>query len=55
LTPAYSTNRKLSEYIGQLYLPAASEFHRRTDDAVARLGMPITARSAAVTHRRVDR
>jgi glycogen phosphorylase len=32
LTPAYSTNRMLSEYIDQLYLPASSGFRRRTDD-----------------------
>ena len=32
LTPAYSSNRMLREYIDQLYLPAASEFHRRVDD-----------------------
>ena len=30
LTPAYSSNRMLHEYIEQLYLPAASEFRRRT-------------------------
>jgi glycogen phosphorylase len=32
LTPAYSTNRMLQEYIAQLYLPAAGEFHRRVAD-----------------------
>jgi len=32
LTPAYSSNRMLLEYIERLYLPAAREFHRRAAD-----------------------
>jgi glycogen phosphorylase len=35
LTPAYSSTRMLSEYVEQLYLPAAGEFRRRVADSGA--------------------
>ena len=35
LTPAYSSNRMLLDYVEQLYLPAAGEFRRRTADGGA--------------------
>ena len=32
LTPQYSTNRMLREYVDRLYLPAAQNYHKRTAD-----------------------
>ncbi len=40
LTPAYSSNRMVLDYIERLYLPAASEYRRRVaDDCAAATGM----------------
>jgi glycogen phosphorylase len=50
LTPDYSTNRMLQEYIARLYLPAAGEFRRRAADdgtvAVALRNWELRLRSA---------
>ena len=36
LTPAFSSNRMLAEYVEQMYLPAAAEFRRRAADGARR-------------------
>ena len=36
LTPRYSTNRMLRDYLEKAYIPAAAEFQRRSDDDTAK-------------------